>query len=396
MRTVNRSTWVLICALYLSQYIGIGFISVALIALLRAQEASLATLSMVSLLMLPYGLKLLWAPAIDQCQLRFMSNQHYKDWLLLAQSSMLVAYIIVAFVNPMENLSTALIILAVLMFAISTQDIAIDGLACLLFDKTDRPRVNAIQLIASMLGNLLGGGLILLLYRQLQWQGSITLLAIVTGLAILPILSLKETATQPHRNSNATVARLWTFWHQKKSWLLFLILYPIACSAGFSIVAPALVDHGWSLSEIGLAMRIYGSAIGLASALASGWIIRQLGCKKTICALTLLQGIGLLALIPLSYGDDNAVWVYIAITLNFACFSPIVAALFTIGMDFASEQSPATDCALQSSIFMLIGFLGASLGLMIAQYFGYHITLFISVAGVIIISYFSLYLIKHD
>lgn len=396
MRFVNSSAWALIAALYLSQYIGIGFISVALIALLRAQEASLAQLSMVSLLMLPYGLKFIWAPAIDKYQLRALGSQHYKNWLLVAQSSMLIAYIVVAFINPMDSLSTLVIILTCLMFAISTQDIAIDGLACLLFQKTDRSRVNAIQLIASMLGNLLGGGLVLLLYNQLQWQGSIAMLAIITALAIIPIWHLEEPQTPVNHVKNAVLGRLWHFWYRKKRWLLFLVLYPVACSSGFSMVAPALVDHGWVLSDIGKAMKIYGSVIGLVSALASGWIIRRLGCKKTICILTFLQGLGLLALLPLSTGDDNAVWVYIAITLNFACFSPIVAALFTIGMNFASEYTPATDCALQNSVFMLNGFLGASLGLMAAQYVGYQITLFASITSVIIISYFSSHLIQYD
>ncbi|AUZ04979.1 hypothetical protein ADP71_13630 [Vitreoscilla sp. C1] len=38
-QTRAHSVWYLFCSLYITQYIGIGFISVALIAILRQQEA---------------------------------------------------------------------------------------------------------------------------------------------------------------------------------------------------------------------------------------------------------------------------------------------------------------------------------------------------------------------
>ena len=84
-KTLPHSVWYLFSSLYITQYIGIGFISVALIAILRQQGYSLSQLAMVQLMALPAAVKFLWAPLVDSRGRT--AHSHYKNWLMLVSTA---------------------------------------------------------------------------------------------------------------------------------------------------------------------------------------------------------------------------------------------------------------------------------------------------------------------
>ena len=79
----------LLSSLYLAQGLPYGFFTQALPVLLREAGLSLKAISATSLLFLPWALKFLWAPFIDQRGTR-------KQWLLLLQSSAVVGALALA------------------------------------------------------------------------------------------------------------------------------------------------------------------------------------------------------------------------------------------------------------------------------------------------------------
>ena len=85
----GRPPWALLTTLWVTQYVGIGFLTVGLVAILRADGVSLADLSLVSLLGLAWPLKLLWAPLLDRYGSRRLG--HHRSWLLALQSAMVLA-----------------------------------------------------------------------------------------------------------------------------------------------------------------------------------------------------------------------------------------------------------------------------------------------------------------
>src|SRR5690606_8655201 len=74
--------------LYVTQYLGVGFITIGLIAILRDGGTSLETLGALTLIGLIWPLKVLWAPVLD----RFGSDTrgHYRSWLLVLQSGLVL------------------------------------------------------------------------------------------------------------------------------------------------------------------------------------------------------------------------------------------------------------------------------------------------------------------
>lgn len=72
--------------LYMTQGLPFGFQTKTLAVYLRMQGASLPSIGLVSLLSLPWMLKLLWAPLVDVVYSRRLGRR--RSWVLLTLSIM--------------------------------------------------------------------------------------------------------------------------------------------------------------------------------------------------------------------------------------------------------------------------------------------------------------------
>ena len=90
-------------ALYVTQYLGIGFITVGLTAILRDGGTSLDTLALLQFVGLIWPTKFLWAPILDRYGSRHRG--HYRSWLLVLQSGLVFALLaLLPFTRPAEQL----------------------------------------------------------------------------------------------------------------------------------------------------------------------------------------------------------------------------------------------------------------------------------------------------
>ncbi|PAT38918.1 MFS transporter [Vandammella animalimorsus] len=377
-----RSAWLLFATLYASQYLGIGFIGLALAAVLREQGASLAQLGLLNLLLLPMSLKFLWAPLVDRHGRRshgtgrWPGRGHYRNWLLPMQALMALMLALAAFMPPQGGLQ-ALLLAALLVYAVATatQDLALDGMATLTFAPAQRPLINSIQVGAGMLGNIVGGALVLWLYPTIGWRGCLWLLAALVVFPWLLLWAWRE-PQPPTDTVNAQAGRspwrqLLTFWQGQLPWLALVALGATAFAA-LAMLTPALVDAGWELPQIGSAIRLFGAVVGLLAALLAAWWLRRLGRAQAIALSALLQALALLALLPVLLGRSSPAWVHAAIAAYYLAFSPLYASLGTVMMDKArATGAPATLYTLQNATAMLLALLGSSACLWLAQRIGY-------------------------
>jgi MFS family permease len=89
----RRHKITLLAALYVAQGLPYGFFTQALPVLLRDAGYSLKAISATSLLFLPWALKFLWAPFVDQRGTR-------KSWLLPLQAAAVVFSVLLAGIEP--------------------------------------------------------------------------------------------------------------------------------------------------------------------------------------------------------------------------------------------------------------------------------------------------------
>ena len=79
-RTLGAERLRLITALYFTQWLGVGFLTIGLVAILREGGTPLATLGLLQTIGIIWPLKFLWAPLVDRygCSRR----GHYRSWLI--------------------------------------------------------------------------------------------------------------------------------------------------------------------------------------------------------------------------------------------------------------------------------------------------------------------------
>lgn len=382
---LSAQAWALLASVYLSQFVATGFFFVALITILRQQGAPLAQLSAVYLLGLVPALKFLWSPLLDR--FGFGRHGHYRGWLLLMQAAIVATLVGISALDPLAQLPLVLAASALLALFTASQDIAADGLSCRLLSHAQRGLGNAVQMAGAMLGFMLGGGAMLMLYQRWGWRAAVLCMAAGSAITIVQLLAWREPAhARPVRLETASTsvslpAALWAYWRQLGRfwqqpgtgwrWALLVVFFQLGICLAYGIVNPMLVDAGWSASRIGLVMNIYGSAASIPTILVVGLLIRRFGRRAVVLCVLPLQAASLFLLaLPLWGHADNASVALAVITYS-ALYAPMGTVLATLMMDKASAHTPASDFAMQFGLSTFVGYAAAGAALPLAQAVGY-------------------------
>jgi PAT family beta-lactamase induction signal transducer AmpG len=382
----------LLVTLYCTQFMGIGFIYTAVPAILRKEGVPLDQISAVYAIGLFWTIKFIWAPIIDRYTISGFGQ--YRGWIMLLQCLMVLALLLAAFFKMPADYSILLGVFALLAFFSSTQDIATDALTFTLLKERERGLGGAIQTAGAMLGNIIGSGLVLIVYSYIGWSGALVLLAVMTSFSLLYIYMTHHKITENIAVCVESIqfSRLWTFFANKQSllWLTVIIIFYSGLSISYVLVNPMLVDFGWSLEKIGVVSSIFGSLFSIVGALLIGLIITTLGKKVAMLiagVATLLATLGLLSSLYFVTND----WVlYLAVILIFIGYGAACTVVYMGMMDNSRAETPGTDFTLQFSVTFSCGFTAAGIGLSQAEQYGYSSVLWVG-GGISVIALVSIY-----
>lgn len=389
------SLWLLL-SLYLAQGLPVGFMTQALPALLRNYGVSLAEIGVSGLLMLPWAIKFLWAPVVDQFGSRRLG--HYRAWIIFTQSLTLMCLVALAFLPIDQMVNPAILwglftVLFCLNLFCTTQDIATDGLAVNILNKGQLHWGNSFQVIGSRLGFLIGGGAVLYAIDVLSWKMTFLLLSLGVFLNSIPVLFYREPQkvqstdqmdTPIARNSillkfKQGLAYLWQS-PELKLWFFVLLTYKVADGLSGPIIKPMMIDMGLSLAQIGLNVTIFGAVCALLGALLAGLMIRQFGLQSMFVCFAILQSLAIVYYVVLAYLFENhilfsQIHLYVANALEEFCSALALVAMLSLIMRYARQHMAGTDFTFHVAIMSMVsgGLYVVSGGL--AELLGYFQTL---------------------
>ena len=348
--TITKFT--LISTLYVSQAIPLGFFIVAIPAILRWQGLSLRGVGMLSAIAFPWLIKFLWAPLVD----RYGSARfgHFRSWILPLQALSVLTVVLIAFLDLETQFVPLVVAGAVFMLLAATQDVATDGLAVRVLSHDERGPGNGVQVGGYYLGQIVGGGLMLISFQRFGWQNAVLTMAGFLALPIIPALFFREPvhpseAAQPRTVDFRALGRFFTR-PGAGTWVLILLLYRTGETMAMTMFNPMLVDLGLSLERIGLLLGVASSFGSFSGALLGGFLTRSLGRKPSLVAFGVVQAAALSALALPGMGFlSNATIYTVAIASAFAG-GMATAALYTSMMDHSSAETSATDFTLQQSL----------------------------------------------
>ncbi|MFF0149209.1 MFS transporter [Amycolatopsis sulphurea] len=343
-------------------FLGLG----GLTTILYQQGVSLEQLGAFQALTILGLAKFLWAPLVDRYGARRFG--HYRSWLLVTQ----VAVAALIPLDPVGDLGSVTVLVLVLWVLMGTQDVATDALFIRLLDESGRGVANGIQTAAGFLGTILRSGAVLLVYDRIGWTAALLILAVATA---LPMLRFREPApVRPERNGFATLADLLRQPGVARWALVLLPMLWAGIGGYFTLLNPMLLDAGWSLSQIGVVVTVFGSLVAIAGGLAAGPITARLGQRRSLLVFGIAQLVVVPGLFAVAYGHAEPLFTTIVICLVHLIYAATTAAS-TVSMDLGRPDSAGSDYTALSTVGTAVSFGVGAASTALAGTFGYPLLL---------------------
>ncbi len=224
-------------------------------------------------------------------------------------------------------------------------------------------------------GSMIGGGVLLLLFKQLGWNSLLPCVALFVIVALLPLLFNKGIVIQPKEpHERAKKADVLYFFTQRKIWkqIGFLFLYYSGLIGTLAMLKPYLVDLGYSMKEIGVMSGVVGTSCGFLASFAGGLIVRRIGRHRGRLLFSVFVLLATLYFLGLSYTMPTTELLYAGIALLWGSYGMATIVVYTTAMDCVRPGREGTDFTIQTVITHLSGMLMAILSGKIADHTGYH------------------------
>lgn len=392
-KTYNLATFF---CLYIAQTIPMSFFSTVIPVMMRQENFSLSAIGLLQLIKLPWILKFLWSPLIDR---HSTTTGDYKRWIFSSELIYAALIFAVAFLDFHTDFYTIVALIIISFVASATQDIATDALAVLSFSRQDKSLANSMQSMGSFGGSMIGGGLLLLLFKQVGWNSLLPCLALFVIIALLPLFFNKGIKIQPKdTHERAKKADVFYFFTQKKIWkqIGFLFLYYSGLIGTLAMLKPYLVDLGYSMKEIGVMSGLAGTAVGAVSSFAGGFIVRRIGRHRARALFSVFVLIACLYFLGLSYIHPTTPLLYGGIFLLWGSYGMATIVVYTTAMDCVRPGREGTDFTVQTVITHLAGMIMAILSGKIADATGYHGLFFFETAIAVLSLLYILIVFKKE
>ncbi|MCW0205765.1 MAG: RhtX/FptX family siderophore transporter [Achromobacter sp.] len=372
-RKANGRLFLMVAALYFSQGIPLGVAMEALPTLLRRDGADLHALAWLPLVGLPWVLKFLWAPAVDNRWNPAMGRR--RSWIVPMQAAVLACLSGVALLG-ISSASAAWVValMAAASLASATQDIATDGLAAERFEGQALARANAAQVGGTMMGFFFGGPGCLIMTGYIGQPAAVGALAAAVALSLFLAATWRETDAGPAAPSPR--ATLSGFIRRPGAWALAVAAFLSAMTAvaGYGLSKLFLVDAGWRVEDVGRIGMAGGVVTVLLGCGGGAWLIGKLGARAALGLGLAASGAAALGWLAQAQGwaSRQAGLAYASQALGSFGAGAASVALMTLAMRFARRGAQAgTDMTAVQSARDLGEILTSSLMTGLAAYAGY-------------------------
>lgn len=376
---MKKNKYLILSSLYIAQGLPFGFFTLALPVLLREMGVGLDIIGLSSLLVLPWALKILWAPVIEGS----LSRRH---WVILANVGTVTSLLLMVFLPVGVGGEAALYMAFAGFFVINifsaTQDIATDAYAVIEIPAAQRGFANGIQVAGYRVGMILSGGLLLSFFTDIGWGYSLALLALVLMLFTLPAWAMDNNSYQAcveakplGGSSSLSAFFIVSNFLQRKGngwWLAVLLVYKIADHLAGTMFRPLLVDKGFSLDDIAVVLGGVGFIAGLAGALCGGYIASIYSRVKALALFAVLQSVAIFSMAGIAERNIGLNTIYIVTIFEHLASGMGTACLFTLMMDRCAVGKAGSEYAFQSCVIVCMSGFSAAVSGLSVNYFGYQ------------------------
>lgn len=360
-----------IAGVYVAQSVLGGLTWSGLPGVLRAEGLPLDRIGLLSLIVLPWALKFLWAPKVERWRLPALGRDRSGEIVVTGVLLVATALGVVGLIGPAPVLPVLLVLL-VAATATATVDIACDGFAVGRLAERNLGFGNAAQVGGAYAGSAIGGGVFLVLAERAGWLPAVWVMAGLIVLLSLPFVRLARAGAveaRPHVPSLRAALRR----PEIRLGLAVAALYVVAQKTATGMIGPLFVDLGYSLSTLGILSGSASLTLGLAGALSGGAVVARFGSRRVLVAAIAAQAL-LLAVVALSVGPG---WIAPdvvapgAILLAPAFMALGFVALYAEFMRWSDPRQAGVDFTLFQCMDALVSMVVGTAAGVVAERLGY-------------------------
>ena len=263
-------------------------------AWMKEEGVDLTLIGMMALVGLPYTLKFLWAPFLDRYTLPFFGRR--RGWLLVAQVALAVSIAQLGQTEPANNPWMVAFVAFLVTFFSASQDTVVDAYRREDLSDAELGLGSSLYINGYRVGMLLasGGGLIMADHMPFSMVYLIMALCMLPGIVTTLLAPEPETPFGiPLTLKEAVIDPLLEFFRRSGAvWILtFILMYKIGDSMASAMTTPFYLDVGFSKSEIGTVVKLFGFWATIAGGLAGGLIMIRLGIHRSLWIFGVLQAV---------------------------------------------------------------------------------------------------------
>ena len=292
-------------------------------AWLRKEGIDLKIIGILSLIMIPYTWKFLWAPFLDRFNLFNLGRR--RGWMILTQLFLIALISGLGFVNPRYSLFLVSLSALLIAFASASQDIVIDAYRREILPDNELGLGNSLFVNAYRISSLVPGGLSLILADFLPWSlvFIVTAGSLVPGLILSFVIKEPKIVSAPRSLKQAVIEPFAEFISRRgiRSALFtvaFVFLYKIGDSMATALATPFYMDMGYNLTTIGIVAKNAGLWSMVLGGLCGGIIMLKIGINRALWLFGVAQMVTILGFVLLAHEGSrgNASVILLALVIG--------------------------------------------------------------------------------
>jgi MFS family permease len=358
-------------SLYIAQSVPMSFFSTVVPVIMRQESYSLESIGLLQLVKLPWILKFLWAPLVDN---HARTTRQLKRWIFISELFYAGVIVSIAHFNLQTDFKIIIALLVLAFVASATQDIATDAFAIFILKPAERGLGNSMQSAGSFMGSLLGTGALLIAYYYFGWEWLLFLLAAFVAFALIPLMLYNHHDPPAEKEKpRVNLSDIYQFFiiPGMGKRVLLLIFYYSGIIGILAMLKPWMVDLGYSAKEIGFMSGIVGTSVAALAALAAGLIVKKIGRRTSLFVFAIVNMIAGGYFYFLTGGIPSLLSVYAGICLLWGAYGLSTVAIYTTSMDLVRKGREGTDFTVQIVITHLSGLIIAVLSGHVGDKIGY-------------------------
>ncbi|MBX9811935.1 MAG: AmpG family muropeptide MFS transporter [Burkholderiales bacterium] len=323
-------------------------------AWLKDGGVDLTSIGLFALAGLPYTLKFLWSPLFDRYAPPLLGRR--RGWLLLLQFALAAALFALSLARPASGdllwVSAAALLVA---FFSASQDIVVDAYRRESLADDELGLGSALYVNGYRVGMLLAGGGGLILADWISFGPMYRLMAVAMVACILVTVFAPEPPLpegRPTTLKDAVFLPFRDYFMREGAWLAlaFILLYKIGDTMASAMATPFYLDLGYSKTEIGAVVKLFGFWATIAGGTLGGiWILR-IGLNRALWLFGLGQMISTLGFVVLAGLTPSAVALATVVAVENLTAGLGTAAFVGFMAALTDRRFTATQYALLSSL----------------------------------------------